>query len=82
MKTILTINDFKKIIDTSGDITFDCLGASYTILTWTDKGIVIGKQNDDDDCYYESSDDLIANYKINGKYISDVIDKINVTFYS
>ena len=79
----MTIKDFKKIIDTSGDIMFNCFGDNFTILTWTDNGIAIGKANDDDnDCYYKSSDDLINNYKINGKSISDVVDKINITFYS
>ena len=79
----MTRDKFKTIIETSGDIMFDCLDKHYTILTWTDNGITIGEQNNDnDDMVFKSADDLINNYLINGKPLSDIIDNIVITFVS
>ena len=59
----MTISEFKKLIETSGDIMFQCANKKYTICTWCKEGIMIGEQNSpvDDSTYFTSSDELINN---------------------
>lgn len=62
---------------------FDCLGKSYTILTWTDNGICIGEQNnDDDDHFYDNAEQLVKSFKINNIPLCDISDKVIITFSS
>ncbi|WP_163195461.1 hypothetical protein [Clostridium thermarum] len=74
----INLNDFKKAIEFGSDIEFRYKNKDYTILPWTDEGIVIGPQNTDDDTIYKTADELIDNHKIDGKYIKDIINDIEV----
>ena len=44
----LTREEFIEMIDTGGDIMFDCDGRSYTILYWADGGPDIAEQVTED----------------------------------
>jgi len=72
------INDLIKAIEIGSDIEFKYHGKSYTILPWADKGIVIGPQNSDNDSIYETAEELINNYKIEGKAIKDLLNQIEI----
>lgn len=72
------INELKKAIEFGSDIEFQYKNKKYTILPWTDDGIVIGLQNSDDDECYKTADDLINNYKVDERPIKDVISEIDI----
>ena len=65
-------------VDFGFDIEFRYKGNDYTVLPWTDEGVVIGPQNSDEEIIYESADDLINNYRIDGKCIKDIIQDIEI----
>ena len=75
---IIDINKLKAAIEFGSDIEFRYKNKDYTILPWTDNGIVIGPQNSDDDSIYKTVDELINNYKIDGKPIKDIIENIEI----
>lgn len=75
---IIGINDLINAINQGSDIEFQCNGKMYTILPWTDEGIVIGPQNSDNDFIYKTADELINNYRIDGKSIKDMIDQLEI----
>lgn len=74
----IDINKFKEAIEFGSDIEFRYKNKNYTILPWTDEGIVIGLQNSDDDSKFKSADELIDNYTIDGNKIKDIIDDIEI----
>ncbi len=76
-------DELKKLVDFGADIEFTCFGTDYTILPWTDDGISIGIQNDESqDACFETYEDMIDNYLIDGKKMRDVLDDIRITFTS
>lgn len=74
----IDINKLKAAIEFGSDIEFRYNNKDYTILPWTDKGIVIGPQNSDNDSIYKTADELIDNYRIDGKPIKDIIENIEI----
>lgn len=81
----MTRNELVNLIDNGGDIMFDCLDKHYTILTWTDDGILIGEQITDTQKeeineYFETAEQLVSEFKVNGIPLYDLLDKINITF--
>lgn len=74
----IDINKFKEAIEFGSDIEFRYKNKNYTILPWTDEGIVIGLQNSDDDSKFKSADELIDNYTIDGNKMKDIIDDIEI----
>ncbi len=81
----MTRNELVDLIENGGDIMFDCLDKHFTILTWTDQGIFIGEQiteNQKKDIheYFDSAEQLVAEFKVNGIHLYDLLDKINITF--
>lgn len=76
-------DELKKLVDFGADIMFVCRGIGYTILAGADEGIIIGIQNDDDnDGCFETYEDMVDNYLIDGKKMRDVLDDIRITFTS
>lgn len=75
---IIDINRLKTAIEFGSDIEFRYNNKDYTILPWTDSGIVIGPQNSDDDSIYKTADELIDHYKIEGRSIKDIIENIEI----
>mgnify|MGYP000253249162 CR=1 FL=1 len=75
---MIGIDDLINAIKTGSDIEFKYNGKSYTILPWTDQGIVIGPQNSDNDSVYKTAEELVNNHKIEGKTIKDIIDQIEI----
>lgn len=78
----IDINKLKLAIEFGSDIEFRYNNKDYTILPWIDEGIVIGPQGTDNDSVYQTSDDLINKHKIDGKYIKDIIEDIEILFMS
>ncbi|MBS6503908.1 MAG: hypothetical protein KH415_20240 [Clostridium sp.] len=74
----IDINKFKEAIEFGSDIEFRYKNKNYTILPWTDEGIVIGLQNSDDDSKFKSADELIDNYTIDGNKMRDIIGDIEI----
>lgn len=74
----IDINKLKSAIEFGSDIEFSYNNKKYTILPWTDEGIVIGLQGTDNDSIYKTADDLINNHKIDGKNIKDIIKDIEI----
>lgn len=74
----ISLKKLKELIDFGLDIEFKYNDKEYTILPWTEEGIVIGQQNSDNDTIYKTSDELLNNYKIDGKLIKDIINDIQI----
>lgn len=70
----------KKLIDAGSDIEFSLDGVLYTILPWTEDGILIGPQGIDEDKVFDTADDLIDGYCVNGYPLSSLLDRITITF--
>ena len=54
----------KALIDNGCDIEFSLAGKMYTILPWTESGILIGPQGSDEDVVFSTADALIDGYCI------------------
>ncbi|SDA20100.1 hypothetical protein SAMN02910447_01681 [Ruminococcus sp. YE71] len=81
----MTKKELIELIDTSGDIMFDCEDKHYTILTWTDEGIFIGEQitetqKKDRHEYFKTGEQLVSEFLVNGKPLGDICDRIVITF--
>lgn len=74
----IDIKQLKETIDFGSDIEFRYKGKDYTILPWTDEGIVIGPQKSNEESIYKTADDLINNHKIDGNFIKDIIQDIEI----
>ena len=74
--------NIKELVEFGADIEFRYKGKDYTILPWTDDGIVIGVQNSDEDSIFKTYEDMINGYMINGKVMKEVLDEIEITFAS
>lgn len=83
----MTRNELVNLIDNGGDIMFDCLDKHYTILTWTDNGILIGEQitatqKEEINEYFDTAEQLVSEFKVNGIHLYDLLDEIKITEYS
>jgi hypothetical protein len=72
----------KELIEANGDIEFRLNGRMYTILPWTDDGIVIGPQHSDEESVFQTADELFDGYLIDGVPIRQLADQITITFAS
>lgn len=73
--------NLKELVEFGADIEFCYGNKEYTILPWTEDGIVIGQKNGKDSIF-ESYEDMINKYKIDGVLMKDVLNKIDITFTS
>lgn len=71
----------KELVEFGADIEFRFQGKDYIILPWTDDGIAIGEKNGDDSVF-DSYEDLISKYVIDGFLMKDILEKIEITFTS
>lgn len=76
------LQKLKNLIEGGGDIEFSVHGKLYTILPWTDDGIVIGPQGSDDDKVFDDAESLLNGFLIDGVPLADVIDQVFITFSS
>ena len=76
------LQKLKNLIEQGGDIEFSLNGRYYTILPWTEDGIVIGQQNADDDMAFSSVEELIDGYLVDNKPLRSYVDQIIITFAS
>ena len=76
------LQQLKKLIDAGGDIEFSVCGKKYTILPWTDDGIVIGPQGANDDQTFPSSDALLDGYLIAGSPLRNFEHHLKILFQS
>ena len=77
----MTREEFIEIIDTGGDIMFDCDGRSYTILCWADGGPFIVEQvTEKDQASFPDGEALVKGYIVNGKPLEERIAQIRITF--
>lgn len=70
------------LIAQGSDIEFSYHGVWYTILPWTEDGIVAGKQGSDDDAVFADLDALFSGFLIEGMPLSDIADEIELGFSS
>lgn len=52
----------------------------YTILPWTEQGIVIGPQGSDEEEVFKTADDLIDGYYIGDQPLAELLDQVTITF--
>lgn len=80
----MTKNEFIDKIENGSDIMFDVADRHFSIFTWMDEGIGIGEQypHDDKMQYFDSAEALVENYTVDGKPLSDLIDKVVITDYT
>lgn len=71
-------------IDNGSDIMFSVMGKHYTIMTWFDEGIGIDEQypNDGNLQYFDSPEELIDGFKVDGKPLGELSGDIRITSYS
>lgn len=75
---MIETSKLRNAIELGSDIEFKYKGKMYTILPWTKDGIVIGPQNEDNDSIFKTADDLIDNYKIDGRHMKDILKDIEI----
>ncbi len=79
----MTKSDFVWKIEHGDDIMFDVSAKHYTIFTWDEKGIFIGEQNvDDDGEYFDTAEDLVSKFIVDGVPLENIIDSVNITEYT
>lgn len=71
----------KELIEFGADIEFRFRGKDYTILPWTDEGIVIG-ENNGEDSVFDSYEDMVSKYIVDGHVMKDILADIEITFTS
>lgn len=80
----MTKSELIEQIENGSDIMFDVAKKHFTILTWTDDGIAIGEQfpNDGELQYYESAEDLVEGFMVNGRPLGSLVNDIVITQYT
>ena len=71
----------KELVEFGADIEFCYGNKEYTILPWTEDGIVIGEKNGED-YVFKTYADMVNKYKIGGVLMKDILSQINITFSS
>ena len=75
----MSINDLRKKCDSGCDVTFNCLGKRFTIMSY-DEEIIIAEQITEDHMEsFDSVDELLEKYMINGVPLHDLWDQVVVT---
>ncbi|MBS5166262.1 MAG: hypothetical protein KHY77_10975 [Butyricicoccus pullicaecorum] len=70
----------KQAILTGYDIEFSVDGQKYTIIPWTENGIIIGPQNSDNDQIFSDADALLSGYQIGGIPLQDKLQQAEILF--
>ncbi len=80
----MTRNEMISKIENGSDIMFDVKGRHFTILTWLPEGIGIDEQHphDGNTQYFDTAEDLIDQYTIDGKSLSELAKEIVITDYT
>ena len=80
----MTKNEFIEKIENGSDIMFDVSGKHFTILTWPDEGTGIDEQNPNEKGmqYFDTAEELVEKFLIDGTPIGELADGITITDYS
>jgi len=80
----MTRAELISLIDNGSDIMFSVAGRHYTILTWMDEGIAIGEQypNDHEMRYFETAEEVVDHFVIDGKTLGEMAGEIKITQYT
>lgn len=78
---IIMNQKLRELVEFGADIEFCCRDKEYTILPWTNDGIVISEKNGEDHIF-ESYEDMINKYKIEDVLLKDILNEIEITFTS
>ncbi len=81
----MTREEFVWKIEHGDDIMFDVAGKHFAILTWTmeEEGICISEQNvRESNQYFQSAEELVDNYSIEGFTLASLVDQIKITDYT
>ena len=75
-------NKLINLINEGADIEFSFRGEMYTILAWTPRGIVIGKQNYSNEEIFQDCKTFLKKCKIDGVPILDALPEIDILYHS
>ena len=80
----MTKKELNNLIAEGSDIMFSVAGRNFTIITWTDDGIAIGEQspNDGELEFFETPEDLLEKFMVNGAPLGQLADKVTITQYA
>lgn len=76
-----SIEEFRQDVEMKFDIEFRFKGIEYTVLSWTDGGPTIGRQNSDEDFQFPDFDAMVDGYKINGVPLRQLVDQIEILLH-
>lgn len=76
------MKSIKELVEYGADIEFRFRGNEYAILPWTDDGIVIGLRDSDEDGIFQTYDEMVNNFVIDGNVMKDILDEIDIIFTS
>ena len=79
----MTKREFVKKIENGSDIMFDVSEYHYVIFTWMEEGVGIGEQNKDTPImHFETAEELVEQYTIDGIPLAELCGKIVITSYT
>ena len=80
----MTKNEFAKLIENGRDIMFDTADKHFNIFTWCEEGIGIDEQdpNSKGRQYFQTAEELLTGYLVDGVPLGDLSDKVVITDYS
>ena len=79
----MTQNEFADMVNQGGDFMFDCAGKHYALCYWSDSPIIIAEQNTEANKQeFETVDELMTQYNVNGIPLGEQISKIVVAYQS
>ncbi len=79
----MTKTEFIEKIENGSDIMFDVAKYHYVIFTWMEEGIGIGEQNKDTPiAHFDTAEELVNTFQINGVPLANLCDKVIITDYS
>ena len=76
------LQKLENLIEAGGDIEISIGNQKYTILPWTEKGIIIGLQETDEEQVFQTVDTLLDNYMIDGVPLRHLENQIKILFHS
>lgn len=71
----MTIEQFNDLIENHDDIMMHCESFKFTIMTCYEK-LLIGEQNKGKPTYYDTVEDMLDGFKVNGKPLGEVIEAV------
>lgn len=80
----MTRDDLIEKIECGSDIMFDVKEKHFTIITWADAGIYIDEQypNDIRGETFESAEELVDHFMIDGNSLGELASEVVITDYS